>query len=311
MILVPHDADEPLLFHVLTGGVPETDPVSGGPAVLELIRAGAELVPLAERHEEAWALKAKDGKTLIHPRDVAAGDAAFIFLSIGTTYEGQGNGWRPALAFSANELLAPAPNPWGPPQAKVGFRPHDLEGAYAVLTDDRNLDDVELECAEGEPERDCVERAQAESSAEELVAIARCGSIYSRGHVKRLVELYWQLFDERADVRAIGAEGRGLVAQHLEVTGCDCYYTPGCQNDNPALDSAMSKVNWRGFWRPRNVSDGSQRGPEVVFGGRLPLARARYYRHRGVWYDVAEELGSKRSLAAYGGGPELIALPQR
>lgn len=115
---VPFSASEPLLFHVLTG-LPGGR--AGDQALLDMVAAGVELAP--PRHTER-------SRQLMYPRDVVAGDDAYLFLSALNTFRIRfpSEGIEPALAFDAAAL-------WDASEDGFAFRVHDSEGIYKSIED--------------------------------------------------------------------------------------------------------------------------------------------------------------------------------
>lgn len=132
---MPWREDGPLLFHLIS---PRSDSESEERRrFLRLLRSGTCLVPAVER---AGSDASRHG---IRDIDDMAGDSRYLFLTVGRPFDAVDTHLLnppPAVAFTIEALLVD--RPLGPTMERfishdrhLGWRPHDLIGAYEEAAD--------------------------------------------------------------------------------------------------------------------------------------------------------------------------------
>jgi hypothetical protein len=166
---VPWNTRHPLLFHVLTT-LPIGDDGTGG--FLDLVARNAALEPKQRRG--SWAEAREGDPSHFGHLDLAAGDGAWLFLSVGRPYRGGLSADTvPAVAFDLGDLLDS--------RIRIGWRGEDLIGDYDVIG-----------------------RAAGSGAlaARRMKAWAKCQTLRDRGLVDALVRL------ETGRLRAAGDKAR-------------------------------------------------------------------------------------------------------
>lgn len=279
-LAVPFSGSSPLLFHVLTG-LPKHR--AGDAALMELIAQGTELVPPSQSER---------GTNLILPRDAAAGDDRYLFLSALNTFRLKLDG-EPALAFDAGAL-------WDASSDGFGFRVHDLESSYKLLTDhvDQYNDEVPEDWedwTDEERERHMEEEA-AGTWASELEWVAELGT-------QTDPEKAWALLD--LHVRQAAGE---LTAKQAWAKAKKCLPDLEYDPDELGADALASlPSDWRDLYleAPKTLRDavwGVEMGksPEILYSAPLPLCCATFWRdNRGVWAPIPADI-CEAGRAAYG-----------
>ncbi|RLB36380.1 MAG: hypothetical protein DRH30_15030 [Deltaproteobacteria bacterium] len=182
---LPFDAEDPLIFHVLTSLDEHSE---GEREILDAMKNGGILMPVS-RVEEKWG----GGRGMVFPRDEAAGDADYLFMTPCNVTSGLGVDmrYRPAVAFRLSYIVE---------RAQVAFRVHDMEPSYKrveqMLVDDPEFDfddDTEMSEKEQEAIRD---EYIAETVSEELQGVAECGTQWDAGKSLLLTKLYAKMLSE-------------------------------------------------------------------------------------------------------------------
>ena len=270
-LAVPFSASSPLVFHVLTG-LPEHR--TGDAALMDLIAGGTELVPPAE---------SEHGTNLLLPRDAAAGDDRYLFLSALNTFRLKLAG-EPALAFDAGAL-------WDASEDGFAFRVHDLEPVYKQLTEqvEHYGDDVPEDWEEwSDEERErYMEEEAAGTWASELEWAAELGT-------QTDPEQAWALFDLHIRQAAGDLTPKQAWAKAKKLL-------PALDIDEGELgaeEMASIPEDWRDLFleAPTSLQDAvwgvsMGKSPEILYPAPLPLCCATFWRdHRGVWAPIPPEI---------------------
>lgn len=288
---LPFDAEDPLIFHVLTT-LDEND--SGEEQLLNAMRTGASLVPRVYI-EEKWG----SGKGMVFARDKAAGDDEYLFMTPCNIITGVGvdTRYRPAVAFRLSYVIQ---------QTKIAFRVHDLEPQYKAVEDrlvgesiGYNEDEEELTEKDEEDRKAIHEMYSAETVTDELQGVAECGTQYDPEDAAALTRLYAEICGGfRRDVGgAILADDperlyiwesamnllpeciRELLedAEHWSDEAFIRDIIEGLEASWGKLFLGAAKVMW-GFPSELLHTVGSER-PELMVKGDLPLCEAAFYRN--------------------------------
>jgi hypothetical protein len=272
---VPFSSSRPLLFHVVTHLPPAG---AGDRALLDMISKGLDLVPPKQSGP------GRDG--LMYPRDVAAGDDRYLFLSALNTFRLKIPGAQePALAFDAASL-------WDASEDGFAFRVHDLELIYKSI--EQRVDDFSLLPSDDE-EPDWEDQTQEYREAyleaqrpefvrDELECAAKLGTQFDPDKAWELLRIYAGLVDgtiPAADAWALASE-----------------FTPEEPHYEECEEAWVLEDDW-GYLFGEAAAAGIARvwqnqigvGPEILYPARLPLCCAVFWRdHRGVWAPVPADL---------------------
>lgn len=268
---VPFSASSPLVFHVLTG-LPQHR--AGDAALLDLVARGTELVPPSQ---------ADRASHLLLPRDAAAGDDRYLFLSALNTFRLQLAG-EPALAFDAGAL-------WDDSEDGFAFRVHDLESVYKQLTEQvEHYGEEEPEGWEDwtqeERERHMDEEA-ASVCSQELEWAAELGTQTDPEKAWGLLDLHVRQAAGELTPKQAWAKARKLLPD-LEIDSDELYA------------DAMATIpdDWRDLYleAPTSLQEAAWgvtmgKSPEVLYPAPLPLCCALFWRnHQGVWAPLPDEV---------------------
>jgi len=279
---VPFDADDPLVFHVLTT-VPSGD--RGERRFEQLVLEDAAIAPPDEA-ARVWG--ETSAQALMMPRDIEAGDDQWAFFtplrpfhhSVAST---QGSFARhPAVAYHQSTLER---------ITRPAFRVYDLEWAYARMTsmvdpynDVPYTDEYE---DDDEPPPPNEEALQASAVSEELRAIAECGTQYDPRKASRILHLYALAASKRIPGR------EALASAHAEdlLPRCDAHeWTAVPEDVSGAIERAWGMLFTRHDHYSAAEAVFHREPPEVLVGCCVPLRDADFVRDgRGVWHPVDKQ----------------------
>lgn len=248
----PWSLRDPLAFHTLVGNPPPCE---------ELLRAGARLVPVADRSlpgaREGWGDATGVGQ--IEAIDTAAGDDRCLFFTAlrelrGDDVDEVSVWWHtPAFAFPVDALAR---------HGKVYWGPYDLMGAYnEVAFDPRGR-------------RRPIEKA----------------TIDELHRVRRLLRVE----GERAVVRLMRLEA--MLLRHPERQPAVLRAAGQVFGDRPGRDKLLTP--FRNSWGRAGARwEGVlalQQGPEVLLEGSVPVVESAFFRGTdGRWHGTAEFLAGE------------------
>jgi len=274
----PFSATHPLLFHVLTGA---GEGEEGQRYARHLLSKDVELIPAAQ-------LPGIQG--LVRPRDRAAGDDQYVFLTALSTFgasesitaSNRQDVGRPAFAFDAETVWRSS--------GGFGFRVRDLEDLYLrieppeVLGWMEEFTDEEWEEMSDQEREDAREEATALAAADDLECMADAGTIHGPGAWEAL-----SIYAARAGglISPEEAVARGMALVPDDPPDDWCPWASDVAHDR------MLRQDWEhmftGYGNPRDTIFGPRGAkPEVLVRGRLPLRCASWYRDaRGVWHPMS------------------------
>lgn len=298
---LPFDAEDPLIFHVLTS---LDEYGEGEKEIFDAMRNGGALMPVS-RVEKKWG----EGRGMVFPRDEAAGDSDYLFMTPCNVTSGLGVDMRhrPAVAFRLSYIVE---------RAEIAFRVHDMEPSYKRVEDmlvgdsEYGYDDDEPGMSEKEQET-ARDMYIAETVSEELQGVAECGTQWDAHDSLLLTNLYARMLSAFRDQRY------GTIPndtpERLEIFETASALFPECireldDDSGHWSDEAFIReivdniaVGWDtlfigpqmalfGFPHLLFNTIGAER-PELLVKGDLPLCDAAFYRDgRQQWLRVPAEM---------------------
>jgi len=262
---VPFDAERPLLFHVLTG-LPKFS--QGDHALLDMLRRSADLVPPDQSGRS---------RHLIMPRDAAAGDGQYVFLSPLNTFRLTVGG-EPALAFDARRL-------WNASPRGFAFRVRDLEPYYVRMTEQVDTADAyvpeDFDDWSQEQRDEFLDEDAAAICADDLEWAAAVGTQTRPDKAWELLDIY---------VRRVTGQISSHAALQAALPLLPCFEA----DDHDPMTEIVRPIQeeWRDLFGdgPTGVRAAIWEQPwlpEILYPARLPLCCASFWRdHLGVWHPV-------------------------
>lgn len=278
------DPSDPVIFHEVTGKAATTAHVTSE----DLLQAGASLVPPALRAKhprhttvrrgwptppagrERWMEWEETGLT--GGIDHMAGDDKYVFCDLGWC---RATGHRPAFGFRLRDVVA-----WC--GRKVGFRPHDLIGAYREA-DTHYLDGLRVVDPD---KRDALLKDVRLLAADPvlrgvMLKIAACGTAFDAAlPLARLHLLAVHRYEDTWDQAAHMVPRCGL-AENQKLPDLP-FHPRSALPPAHALHFGLGRLNWPRAFRERYERRKDSHA-EVVVGCPLPVRLARYYLGRGGW----------------------------
>ena len=274
---VPYSTENPLVFHVLTQS---PSGAAGEREALDMVAAGTALAPPDMRPE---------GRGLVKPRDEAAGDGRYVFLSPFNTF-GYGSGLglaeqqdrgKPAFAFDARALAR---------TSGFAFRLHDAEAFYVAVesTDvpwDDDMDEDEWEALSQEEKDRRYEELVAMAVREDLECIADVMTITDS---KKALEAVLLLAEREAGLVS-DAEARRIAESLIPDTELDEEWCPLAA---PMVRRLRLHKRWMEvLTETPTIFRFFERQPEILYKGVLPLCCAAFFRRAsGEWVRMPEDV---------------------
>jgi dGTP triphosphohydrolase len=243
---------------------------------------------------------------LLFARDRIAGDDEYLFTTPCNVFSQHHDRARdnPAVAFRLSYVADVA--------EQVAFRVHDLKdmykGAEGLVSDppQDDLDEDEWEQMTDEERNELHEEQIASAVAEQIQAIADCGTQYETGVAVELVQLYAQLVGGfRTDATWVPNDDpeRLRIYQRAQ----ELFPEALTDADDWAYELMIEgqvrqlREDWKYlFGDPeemlpsfptRLLGEPSGKRPELLVGGSLSLCEASFYRDtQGAWRQVPEEV---------------------
>jgi hypothetical protein len=269
---MPWREASPLVFHVMDLAGNRRRPEDARAVFARLLQAGACLVPACER----GGAERSPG---IREIDEAAGDDRYVFLTVGRPLDaGAVHDTVVAVAFTLEALLTGRPK--GPVEKLkithrhfLGWRPHDLLGAYEKTVEDLGDADDQY----------------GSRSAEAIYDLAERWTIFDVGKIRKLLQLEQQVLRHPDEADRLRARAVRLL--------------PGVQvpGDGKKIRSVhfldLARRRWeydekRGMKWPATLE--SYPASEAVYEGRLPLRAAIAWRDpvTGIWQPGPHDLAA-------------------
>lgn len=275
LVAVPFSVSNPLVFHVLTQSPKGPE---GEREALRLIAAGTAIAPPN--------MRPADVRGLVFPRDEAAGDGRYVFLSPFNTF---GSGsllgsrqdfGRPAFAFDARALSR---------ASGFAFRLHDAEPLYAAVEPLEYSgyfdDDDEWETLSEDERERRYEELLADSVREDLECIADVLTIADPQKALKAL----RLLAERSAGLVTRAEARKIAKAIIPNTDLD---EDWCPLAAPVVRRLGIGDRWMELLTEpvEDITSFFGRQPEVLYKGVLPLCCAAFFRRAsGEWVRLPED----------------------
>lgn len=274
LVGVPFSVSNPLVFHVLTQSPKGPE---GEREALRLIEAGTAIAPPD--------MRPADARGLVFPRDEAAGDGRYVFLSPFNTFGAGSIGLnrhdfgRPAFAFDAIALSR---------ASGFAFRLHDAEGLYAAVEPPEYLGDFDFDdewetLSEDERSRR-YEELRADLVREDLECVADALTIVDPQKALKALLLLAQL--------SVGlvtkSEARKIAQTIVPETDLD---EDWCPLAAPVIRRSNIGDRWMELLT-EPVEDVTRlwRQPEILYRGALPLCCAAFFRRAdGEWVRLPKD----------------------
>ena len=272
---IPFSDSNPLLFHVLTD-LPMGK--AGEEALLRLMEDGVSLAPLSQSSR---------GRSLVMPRDAAAGDDEYLFLTPLTTYSSSlVASATPAIALDARALYRAS--------KLFNFRVRDLEPWYVrVESDDVNgeiyPDEIDEDDLTWQERDEYLTEARALNASDDLRCVADAGTISGKEGAFEVFEIYAAMVAGKLSAGdAFKEVAPYLPEPDIESTLDWC----------PIAAQVIDDSNLSGLWKDLFTTGvpaheriiyqlwdmPPQDRPEVLYGGHIPLCCAALYRSAsGEW----------------------------